>query len=111
MAGRGGQPQPRTRRTRLFAACVPGLGRMLRRQLDAIDGIDVTGTGSDGLSDLVFFEADRDGRAYALASRLAEDIFAEIGRASRAGRLRRGRGGEHGLAAGRCPACAVGLGG
>ncbi len=84
MAGRGGQPQLRTRRTRLFAACVPGLGRMLRRQLDAIDGIDVTGTGSDGLSDLVFFEADRDGRAYALASRLAEDVFAEIGRASRA---------------------------
>ena len=45
MAGRGGRPQLRTRRTRLFATCVPGLGRMLRRQLDAIDGIDVTGTG------------------------------------------------------------------
>jgi 23S rRNA G2445 N2-methylase RlmL len=57
---------------------------MLRRQLDAMDGIDVTGTGFDGLSDIVFFEADRDGRAYALASRLVEDVFAEIGRASRA---------------------------
>ncbi len=84
MAGRGEYPQPRTRRTRLFAACVPGLGRMMRRKLDAIDGIEVTGTGSDGLSDIVFFEADRDGRAYALASRLAEDVVAEIGRASRA---------------------------
>jgi hypothetical protein len=84
MAGRGSQPQPRSRRIRLFAACVPGLGRMLRRQLDAIDGIDVTGTGFDGLSDIVFFEADRDGRADALASRLAEEFFAEIGRASRA---------------------------
>jgi 23S rRNA G2445 N2-methylase RlmL len=84
MAGRGGQPQPRTRQTRLFAACVPGLGRMLRRQLDGVDGIEVTGTGFDGLSDIVFFEADRAGRADARASRLAEDVFAEIGRASRA---------------------------
>jgi SAM-dependent methyltransferase len=84
MAGRGAQPQPRSRRIRLFATCVPGLGRMLRRQLDAIDGIDVTGTGFDGLSDIVFFEADRDGRADALASRLGEEFFAEIGKASRA---------------------------
>jgi len=84
MAGRGGQPQPRTRRTRLFAACVPGLGRMLRRKLDAIDGIYVTGTGFDGLFEIVFIEADRDGRAYVLASRLVEDVVAEIGRASRA---------------------------
>jgi 23S rRNA G2445 N2-methylase RlmL len=84
MGGRGGHPQPRTRRTRLFAACVPGLGRMLRRKLDSVDGIDVTGTGFDGRFDIVFFEADRDGRAYALASRLAEYVVAEIGRASRA---------------------------
>jgi 23S rRNA G2445 N2-methylase RlmL len=57
---------------------------MLRRQLEAIDGIDVTGTGFDGLSDIVFFEADRDARPEALASRLADDVFAEIGRANRA---------------------------
>jgi SAM-dependent methyltransferase len=76
MAGRGNP---------LFAVTVPGLGRMLRRQLDAIDGIDVTGTGFDSRSDIVFFAADRAGRAAALRSRLAAGFFAEIGRASRAG--------------------------
>jgi hypothetical protein len=85
MTGRGDLARSRIRRTRLFATCVPGLGRMLRRQLDAIDGIDVTGTGFDGRADIVFFEADRAGRAEAARSRLAEDVFAEIGRASRAG--------------------------
>jgi SAM-dependent methyltransferase len=58
---------------------------MLRRQLGAIDGINITGTGSDGRRDIVFLEADRASRAYALRSRLAEGVFAEIGRASRAG--------------------------
>ncbi len=85
MSARQEGRRPRTRRTRLFATCVPGLGRMLRRQLDAIDGIDVTGTGFDGHADIVFVEADRTGRAGALRSRLAEDVFAEIGRANRAG--------------------------
>jgi Methyltransferase domain len=68
----------------LFAVCVPGLGRMVRRELEAANGVQVTGTGSDGRADIVFFEADRAGRAEALRSRLAELMFAEIGRASRA---------------------------
>jgi SAM-dependent methyltransferase len=85
MTGAGAKPA-RARRTGLFATSVPGLGRMLRRQLEEIDGIDVTGTGFDGRSDIVFFAADRAGRAAALRSRLAESIFAEIGRASRASR-------------------------
>jgi len=74
-----------TKRTLLFATCVPGLGRMVRHQLGAMDGIIITGTGFDGHADVVFFEADSAGRAAALRSRLAEDIFAEIGRASRTG--------------------------
>jgi len=86
MTGDAGQSRrPQARRTRLFATCVPGLGRMLRRQLDAVDGIVSTGSGFDGRADLVFFDADRAGRARALRSRLAEDVFAEIGRANRAG--------------------------
>jgi 23S rRNA G2445 N2-methylase RlmL len=84
MTGRS-ESRPRSRRTRLFATCVPGLGGMVRRQLDALDGIGVTGTGFDGRADIVFFEADRAGRAEALRSRLTEDIFAEIGRAGRRG--------------------------
>ncbi|HUC26206.1 MAG TPA: hypothetical protein VMA73_26165, partial [Streptosporangiaceae bacterium] len=67
----------------MFATCAPGIGRLLRRQLAALDGIDVTGSGFDGQSDIVFFDTDRAGRAHALRSRLAEDVFAEIGRASR----------------------------
>jgi SAM-dependent methyltransferase len=66
----------------MFATCAPGIGRLLRRQLAAVDGVDVTGTGFDGQSDIVFFDTDRAGRAHALRSRLAEDVFAEIGRAS-----------------------------
>ena len=83
MTGRGEQPRSRARQTRLYATCVPGLGRMLRRQLDAIDGVVSTGTGSDGRADIVFFEADRAGRAEALESRLTEIVVAETGRASR----------------------------
>jgi hypothetical protein len=67
----------------MFATCAPGIGRLLRRQLAAADGIDVTGSGFDGQNDIVFFDTDRAGRARALRSRLAEDVFAEVGRASR----------------------------
>jgi methyltransferase family protein len=73
------------RRTRLFATCVPGLGRMVRRQLETMNGTLITGTGSDERVDIVFFEAERASRAGVLRSRLAEEVFAEIGRASRAG--------------------------
>jgi hypothetical protein len=84
MTGHGEQQRTGGRRSRLFAICVPGLGRMVRRELEAI-GAHVTGTGSDGRADIIFFEADWAGRAEALQSRLAEEMFAEIGRASRAG--------------------------
>jgi len=64
---------------------------MLGRQLDAIAGIETAGVGFDGRADLVFFAADRAARADALRSRLAEDVFAEIGRADRAGGTGPGR--------------------
>ena len=84
MTGGAGQVRPRVRQTSLYATCVPGLGRMLRRELDA-DGTAITGTGSDGRTEMVFVAADRPGRAALMRSRLAEDVLAEIGRASRAG--------------------------
>jgi hypothetical protein len=61
---------------------------MMRRQLETAGGVEATGTGSDGRADIVFVEADRAGRAEVLRSRLAEQVFAEIGRANRA----RGKG-------------------
>jgi SAM-dependent methyltransferase len=83
----------------MFATCVPGLSRMLRLELAAIDGIDTAGSGFDGHTDIVFFSADRAGRAQALRSRLAEDVFAEIGRASRgASGSQGGRAGPSALA-------------
>ncbi len=74
-----------TKRAPLFVTCAPGLGRMLRQQLGAMEGIHITGTGFDGSADIVFLEADGASRAFVLRSRLAEDVVAEIGRASRAG--------------------------
>jgi hypothetical protein len=74
-----------TKRAPLFVTCAPGLGRMLRQRLGAMEGIHITGTGFDGSADIVFLEADRASRAFVLRSRLAEHIFAEIGRATRAG--------------------------
>jgi SAM-dependent methyltransferase len=93
MTGRPDRARPRRRQLPMFATCTPGIGRLLRRQLAAVDGIDVTGSGFDGQTDIVFFATDRAGRAHALRSRLAEDVFAEIGRASH------GRVGSRGRAA------------
>ena len=84
---------------------------MLRRQLDAIDGVVSTGTGSDGRADIVFFEADRAGRAAALQSRLTETVFAETGRASRVAGAGAMAVASMGLAGRRRAARAVGLGG
>ena len=67
----------------MFVTCAPGVGRLLRRQLAAVDGLDATGGGFDGRSDIVFFEADVAARTHALRTRLAEYVFAEIGRSSR----------------------------
>ncbi len=63
----------------------PGSAGCCGSELAAIEGVTVTGTGCDGRCDIVFAEADRPGRAEVLRLRLADEVFAEIGRASRAG--------------------------
>lgn len=73
------------RRSEFFATCPPGLGRLLREQLTGTDGIEVTGSGSDGESDVVLFGADRDGRVRAAAVRLADGVFATVARVRRDG--------------------------
>jgi hypothetical protein len=77
---RGGQ-----RRSPFFATCPAGLGRVLREQFAGITGVEITGRGTDGESDYVLFDADAGGRAQALRSRLADGVFADAGRAERAG--------------------------
>jgi len=90
MPNRSGRSRTRPRQLPMFATCTPGVGRLLRVQLAAADSIDVTGSGFDGRCDIVFFDSDRAGRAHALRSRLAEDVFAEIGRANRGDRASQG---------------------
>jgi hypothetical protein len=75
----------RQRQSPFFATCPAGLARILRDQLAGLPGIEITGSGSDGQRDYILFAADRDGRALALASRLADGVFADAGRFSRAG--------------------------
>lgn len=64
---------------RMFATAVPGLGSLVSRELASM-GIRSTGTGSDGRSDIVLFEA-RPGDVRDL--RTVEDVFVEIGRTLR----------------------------
>jgi hypothetical protein len=87
---------PRPRRRAFFATSPAGLARLLRDQLAAVAGVEVTGTGSDGQADYVLFDADRDGRDEAIRSRLADGVFVVAGRASR------DRTADASLLAGRC---------
>lgn len=95
MHGTGGQParRPGARRqatsghrpgaraaTPMIVSCLPGLAQLVRDQLDALPGLRSTGTGSDGRSDLVLFQAEPGHRPLALRLRTTEDVFAETGR-------------------------------
>jgi hypothetical protein len=73
------------RRSEFFATCPPGLARLLRDQLSAVRGVEVTASGSDGEADIVLFDADRDGRISATALRLTDGVFATATRARRDG--------------------------
>lgn len=66
-------------RVRMFATAIPGLGRLVSHELAGL-GIRPTGTGSDGRSDVVLFEA-QPGEVRGL--RTVEDVFVEIGRTLR----------------------------
>lgn len=74
-------PAPTT--TRMFALTVPGLGGLLRDQIDSVRGLAATAVGNDGRSDVVLFDADRGHQAVGLGLSLAEDVFVEIGRTLR----------------------------
>jgi len=86
----------RQRRSAFFATCPAGLARLLRDQLAAVPGVEVTGTGSDGQADYVLFDADRAGRDDAIGSRLADGVFVLAGQASR------GRATDASMLAGGC---------
>lgn len=67
----------------MFATCMPGLSRLVSRELAGLPGITVTDTGFDGRADFVLFEADRGRRHAALSLRTTDDVFVEVGRTLR----------------------------
>jgi len=68
----------------MFVLTMPGLALLAARELAAAGGVSVRGSGSDGRSDVLLVDADRAGRGDLRGLRLAEDVFAEVGRTVRA---------------------------
>jgi tRNA G10 N-methylase Trm11 len=69
--------------TRLIAFTVPGLAGLLAEELRSMAGVRVEDTGRDGRADVVLFAAEPSAFQQVITSRLAEDIFVEIGRTLR----------------------------
>jgi 23S rRNA G2445 N2-methylase RlmL len=67
----------------MFAIAIPGLAPLVHRELATLSGITVTGSGFDGRSDIVLFDADRSARDPVLTLRTTEDVFVEVGRTLR----------------------------
>jgi SAM-dependent methyltransferase len=68
----------------MFVLTVPGLASLAASELAAVDGTAVRATGSDGRADVLLVDVDRPGRGGDLLGlRLAEDVFAEVGRTLR----------------------------
>ncbi len=67
----------------MFASVVSGMGPLVGRQLADMPGIEVTGTGFDGRSDIVLFEAGRGHRTQLWSLRTLDDLFVEVGRTLR----------------------------
>src|SRR6266700_1300638 len=68
----------------MFVLTMPGLALLAARELAAAGGVSVRDSGSDGRSDVLLIDADRAGRGGLRGLRLAEDVFAEVGRTIRA---------------------------
>ncbi len=69
--------------TRLIAFAVPGLAASLAGELRSMAGVTVQDTGSDGRADVVLLAAEAPAFRQVLGSRLAEDVFVEVGRTLR----------------------------
>jgi 23S rRNA G2445 N2-methylase RlmL len=73
----------RTGPTRLIALAVPGLAGLLAEELQSMPGVRVEDTGRDGRADVVLFSADPSALQQVATTRLAEDLFVEVGRTLR----------------------------
>jgi tRNA G10 N-methylase Trm11 len=68
----------------MFATVMPGMARLVSRELESLEGITVTDYGFDGRSDVILFEVDRGQRKQLWKIRTFEDLFVEVGRTLRA---------------------------
>lgn len=68
----------------MFATAITGMAPLLADEIADAAWAGACERGSDGRSDIVLFDAESRHRQEALGLRLAEDIFIEIGRVSRA---------------------------
>jgi 23S rRNA G2445 N2-methylase RlmL len=70
----------------MFASVIPGLTPLVTRELNALPGVRVTASGFDGRTDLILFDVSRGHRDGVWSLRTTEDLFVEVGRATRADR-------------------------
>jgi tRNA G10 N-methylase Trm11 len=80
--GTGGK-KAATGPTRLIAFAVPGLAGLLAEELESMAGVRIEDTGRDGRADVVLFSAEASALTQVVTTRLAEDIFVEVGRTLR----------------------------
>ncbi len=69
--------------TVMFATTIPGLAPILIEELQTLEITGGAKTGFDGRSEVVVFEASRGTRTFALQSKIAEDIFVQLGTVQR----------------------------
>ena len=69
----------------MFASVIPGLTPFVTRELNALPGLRVTASGYDGRADLILFDVSRGRRDAVWSLRTTEDLFVEVGRATRSG--------------------------
>ncbi|MGH3769923.1 MAG: hypothetical protein ACRDRW_00750 [Pseudonocardiaceae bacterium] len=76
---RGPGPVRRTGAPGFFATTLPGLGRLLRQEIDAHPDLEpVDELGNDGRADIVFFRMHRGAQPDFATIRLAEDVFVTL---------------------------------
>jgi 23S rRNA G2445 N2-methylase RlmL len=68
----------------MFATVVPGMLRLVTKELERLPGVRVTDAGFDGRSDLILFDVDHGYLEGVWSLRTLEDLFVEVGRTMRA---------------------------
>lgn len=83
-SGQQTRPEQRKSPPAFFATTLPGLGGLLRQEIEAHpDFFPVDDPGHDGRSDIVFFRMQRGAQSDLRELRLAEDVFVVLAHSGR----------------------------